>query len=82
VISSRQIRAGRALLGWSQLVLAERAGVSPITIKRLEASGDVLEARVATVEAVTRALERAGVVFLPDGDGRRDGVQLADLRRR
>jgi transcriptional regulator with XRE-family HTH domain len=76
VISNLQIRAGRALLGWSQLVLADRAGVSPITIKRLEASEGIFDARVATVAAVTEALEAAGVVFLPDGEGRRHGVQL------
>ena len=76
MISNRQIRAARALLGWSQLVLAERAGVSPITVKRLEASDDGFAARVATLASVQDALEVAGVGFLEPAAGYRDGVQL------
>jgi predicted transcriptional regulator len=76
VISNLQIRAGRALLGWSQLMLADRAGVSPITIKRLEASGDGFDARYRTVVQVKQALEDAGVVFLSDTDRRSHGVAL------
>jgi len=34
-----QIRAARARLGWSQEQLAERAGVSPRTVKRAENEG-------------------------------------------
>ena len=76
MISNRQIRAARALLGWSQLVLADRAGVAPITIKRLEASDDGFDARFVTVANVKAALEDAGVVFLGPGDGFDHGVQL------
>jgi transcriptional regulator with XRE-family HTH domain len=75
-ISNRQLRAARALLGWSQLVLAERAGVSPITVKRLEASDAGFAARVATLTNVQTALEAAGVVFLAPVPGFRDGVQV------
>ena len=32
----RQVKAARALLGWSRLKLAEKAGVSEPTIARLE----------------------------------------------
>jgi transcriptional regulator with XRE-family HTH domain len=76
VISNLQIRAARALLGWSQLVLAERAGVAPITIKRLEASDDGFDARFATVANVKTALEDAGVAFIDPDDEYRHGVQL------
>jgi predicted transcriptional regulator len=76
VISNVQIRAARALLGWSQLMLADRAGVSPITIKRLEASDDGFDARYRTVVQVKQALEDGGVVFLADTDDRHHGVQL------
>lgn len=78
MVSAIQIRAGRALLGWSQLVLADRAGVSPITIKRLERSDDTLDARYSTVMQVQGALEAAGVMFLPPGDGYAHGVQLRE----
>jgi transcriptional regulator with XRE-family HTH domain len=79
VLSNRQIRAARALLGWSQLVLADRAGVSPITIKRLEASDDGFDARFTTVANVKAALDAAGVVFLEPAGDLRHGVQLRDI---
>jgi predicted transcriptional regulator len=75
VITNRQIRAARALLGWSQLMLADRADLSPITIKRLESSDDGFDARFATVAQVKAALEQAGVTFL---DPLHHGVQLRD----
>ena len=76
MISNRQIRAARALLGWSQLVLADRAGVSPITVKRLEASEETFGARYATVVQVKDALEAAGVAFLDPSETFVHGVQL------
>ena len=38
MIFSREIRAGRALLGWSQLELAQAASVGVATVRRLEAA--------------------------------------------
>jgi transcriptional regulator with XRE-family HTH domain len=58
-----QLRAARALLEWSQAVLAERSGVSLPTIKRLEPGNGVLSANHNTVVALERALEAAGVEF-------------------
>lgn len=63
MISNLQIRAARALLGWSQARLAEEAGLSVITVKRLEASEETFGARFDTVLRVREAVERAGVVF-------------------
>jgi predicted transcriptional regulator len=63
MISNRQIRAARALLGWSQTQLSRAAGVSLMTIKRLEASDDALQARFSTVMKVKDAVERAGIEF-------------------
>lgn len=57
-------------------MLADRAGVAPITVKRLEASDELFHARVETVARVTHALEQAGVVILVDTEHRRDGVAL------
>lgn len=76
MITNRQIRAGRALLGWSQMILASRADVAPITVKRLEASDDGFQAQFSTVAKVKSALEDAGVVFLPDEGEARHGVRL------
>jgi transcriptional regulator with XRE-family HTH domain len=68
-----QLRAARALLGWSQETLAAQSGVSVPTIKRLEPGSGKLASRLDTVERLQRALEGAGVVF-SDGDG--PGVTL------
>jgi len=35
-VSTNQLRAARGLLGWDQVMLAQRAGVSTITLKRIE----------------------------------------------
>jgi transcriptional regulator with XRE-family HTH domain len=74
LITNLQIRAARALLGWSQGKLAEEAGVSVITVKRLEAHAENFHARFDVVMKVKGAVERAGVVFL--GEGFSHGVQL------
>ena len=57
MISGVQIRAARALLGWDQARLAEAAGVSVITIKRLEAAGEDINAQFATVVKVKSAFD-------------------------
>lgn len=74
MISSRQIRAARALLGWSQQELADRAILSLNAVKRLETGhGDP---RMSTVMAVKGALEAAGVEFQPAAGGQGEGVRL------
>jgi DNA-binding XRE family transcriptional regulator len=82
MISGVQIRAGRALLGWDQVTLAEVAGVSIITIKRLEAAGEDIHAHFATVMKVKSAFENAGVLFLGEESGLGYGVRLRDLTSR
>lgn len=74
-VSIRQVKAARALLGWSQDDLAERSGVSLPTIKRLEASEGDLGGRQDTVGRITGALAAAGVLFLPE-NGEGPGVRL------
>lgn len=58
-----QIKAARALLGWSQDQLALASGVSIATIKRLEAQGAGLGGRDATAKKIVAALESAGIHF-------------------
>ena len=55
MITVSQIRAGRAMLGWSQKELAEKSGLSPNSLNNLERS--VGSPRLETVEAVQAALE-------------------------
>ncbi len=76
MISNLQIRAARALLGWSQQRLADEAGLSAITVKRLEASEEIFQARFETVMKVKEAVEAAGVVFRAGENGLIHGVSL------
>lgn len=73
MISARQIRAARALLGWSQQQLADKAIISLNALNRLE-RGEV-DPRVSTLMAVHDALVNAGVEFLSAGD-KGEGVRL------
>jgi predicted transcriptional regulator len=82
MITSVQIRAGRALLGWDQATLAEVAGVSIITVKRLEAAGEDIHFHFTTVMKVKSAFENAGVLFLGKESGLGYGVRLRDLTSR
>ena len=59
MITARQSRAARALLGWSQETLADKAQVSLTALKRLE-SASGLEVYETTREQVRRALEGQG----------------------
>ena len=68
-----QIRAGRALLGLDQIPLAEAAGVSPTTLRKIEQSQDLPDVRIGTIRALQRALEKAGIEFL---NGDQPGVRL------
>lgn len=67
-----QCRMARAALGWGVRDLAKQAGVSVDTVTRLE-KGDALLPR--TVEAIKRALEEAGVIFVAE-NGEGPGVRL------
>jgi transcriptional regulator with XRE-family HTH domain len=78
-VSVRQIKAARALLGWSQDDLAAMAGVSVPTVKRLEAANGLLGGREDTSIKLRGALERAGVEFT---NGNHPGVRLRKLRRK
>jgi transcriptional regulator with XRE-family HTH domain len=68
MITARQSRAARALLGWTQETLADRAKVSLTALKRLE-SENGLEVYETTRDQVRRALEAAGIVLLSTEKG-------------
>ncbi len=73
MITGEQIKSARALLRWNQTQLAERAGISVETVKRLERMKGNVSAYAATVEAVEQAFETAGIEFLDNGG---PGVRL------
>ena len=64
-ISAAQMRAGRALLGWSQADLAKRANVGPSTVADFERGQRTPIANTAA--AMKSALEEAGITFQPGG---------------
>ncbi|HBO2075823.1 TPA: XRE family transcriptional regulator [Pseudomonas aeruginosa] len=73
MITARQSRASRALLGWTQETLADKARVSLTALKRLESESG-LEVYESTRDQVRRALEAGGIVFLSTDKG--EGVLL------
>lgn len=77
MITARQSRAARALLGWTQETLADAARVSLTALKRLESESG-LEVYESTRDQVRRALEAAGIVLLSTDKG--EGVLLLNER--
>ena len=73
MITSRQVRAARALLNWTQEMLADEALVALTALKRLESENN-LPVREDTRHQVVKALESAGIVFLDSDRGQ--GVLL------
>lgn len=63
-----QLRAARALTGLSQAEVAEAAGVSVPTLKRAEAGG-AIKVSDDTIAEIAKALEKAGVEFIPENGG-------------
>jgi transcriptional regulator with XRE-family HTH domain len=73
--SIRQVKAARALLGWSQGDLAERSGVSKPTVARLETGEGDLGGYADTRDKILSALKTAGVIFI-EQNGEGPGVRL------
>ena len=82
MIFSREIRAGRALLRWSQLDLAQAASVGVATVRRLEATELEIRGSVETAWKIQQALEKAGIEFIPAEGGRGPGVRLRKVPTR
>jgi predicted transcriptional regulator len=68
MLTGFQIRAARAGLNITARDLADRAGVSLPTIQRFESVDEVPPSRSSTLLEVQKALEAAGIEFLP-GNG-------------
>jgi transcriptional regulator with XRE-family HTH domain len=74
LLKIEQLRAARGLLGWSQSELAEHAGLSLPTVKRVESGTGPRVSNEAQVK-LQRALESAGVEFIHENGGG-PGVRL------
>jgi transcriptional regulator with XRE-family HTH domain len=73
MISATQCRAARGLLKWNQEDLATAAEVAIVSIRQFE--GEKTAPHRATLAAIQRAFEAAGVVFIPENGGG-PGVRL------
>jgi transcriptional regulator with XRE-family HTH domain len=66
---SSQIRAARALLGWSQAKLAGTAGIGLATLQRIEQSDGDLRGNFSTILKLQKTLEQAGIHFREEEGG-------------
>jgi transcriptional regulator with XRE-family HTH domain len=76
-LTAAQIRAGRGLLDWSQARLAEAASVGLSTVRDFEAGRRTPYRQ--SLDAMRRALEDAGVDFIPQNGGGA-GVRLREAQ--
>jgi len=67
MIDGRQVRAARAMLGWSREELLDAAGISMSALLRLE--GALADTRISTLSKVVRTLNQAGIEFVSREDG-------------
>ena len=74
MIQPAQLRAARALVGWSREALAKASGVPAPTIRDFEL--DKTDPKQGTVHKWRRALEVAGVEFLDGDEAKGVGVRL------
>jgi transcriptional regulator with XRE-family HTH domain len=81
LITVRQIKAARALLGWSQADLAKKSGISEPTIARLESAEGELGGREDTAEKIFKSLVGAGIQFI-DENGGGPGVRLRKRQKK
>ena len=79
VLTGEQIRAARAVLRWRAIELAEKAGVGLSTVQRAEQGDGPVTMIRANADAIRRALEAAGIEFIPENGGGA-GVRLKQTR--
>ena len=63
MISSSQIRASRALLGWSGRELAEKSGVGVTTLRRYELQDGIPASNTSVLLSIKECLENHGIEF-------------------
>ena len=68
-MTGAQLKAARALLGWSALDLASKSGVGITTIRKNEAQAGPVTMIRGNVQALTRALEDGGIEFIAENGG-------------
>jgi len=75
MILPEQVRASRALLGWSQAALAAKAGISTTALNNIE--NEKADPKLSTMIALRRVIEAAGVEVRADGSVRLNAGSVA-----
>jgi transcriptional regulator with XRE-family HTH domain len=79
MLAPPQLRAARALVGWSREELAEKSGTSAETVKRFEIQGS--DPKRSTMIKWRSALAQVGVEFLDaTDDGKGEGVRFKSAK--
>jgi len=68
-MTGRQLRAARALLGWSAERLAETSKIGLTTIRRAEGEDGTVRMTAANVNTIRRTFEDVGVEFISENGG-------------
>ena len=66
MLSSEQIKAARALLGWTGQELASKSGVGITTLRRYELQSGIPTANTKVLLSIKGTLEQAGIQFTGD----------------
>ena len=80
MLTPAQLRAARAMVGWSREDLAQKSGVSAPAARDFEVNGS--DPKQGTVQKWRRALETAGVKFIDADDQDGPGVRLRGSKGR
>ena len=67
-LTSSQLIAARAVLGWSINELADRTGIGSATIKRYEAVNGIPKSRKGHLSLLRTHFESAGIEFIGTSD--------------
>ena len=78
VISGAQVRAARAMVGWTALALAKKAVVPIFTLEWIEGDGKITSSDRKALAAIQETLEDGGIEFL---SGNAPGVRLHSKKR-
>jgi transcriptional regulator with XRE-family HTH domain len=78
MLTPPQLRAARAIVGWSREELAEKSGMSAQAIREFELGSS--DPKMGTVQKWKRALEAAGVTFLEETETDGPGLRLRKAR--
>ena len=81
MISSRQLRAARALAGLDQRALAKASRLSLPTIQRMEASDGIVRGNVESLMKLISALDRLGIELIGDGGTSEAGGRGVRLKK-